>query len=141
MGSSTNNPPSPSISSAPKTVDSDGNSISVGEEREYSKLKSVSDVHLSLAERALAAAGAAVVSAIVVNPLDVAKTRLQAQAAGIAYQNECGPPCSETNSMLSDLRSNHPRNAMHTGGGPACCTECSPYKGTFDVFFKVVRQG
>jgi len=73
------NSPSSWISAAAKRVDSDGNvdnSMSVTEEREHSKLKSLSDIQLSLAERALAAAGAAVVSAVIVNPLDVAKVRL-----------------------------------------------------------------
>ncbi|KAJ8444734.1 hypothetical protein Cgig2_030408 [Carnegiea gigantea] len=89
--------------------------MSVREERENSKLKSLSDVQLSLAERALAAASAAAVSAIIVNPLDVAK-------------------------MLPDLRSNQSRNGIGPGGGSACAAECSRYKGTFDVFFKVVHQ-
>lgn len=98
MGGTRNSPPS-WISAAAKRADFDGNidnSTSVREERENSKLKSLSDVQLSLAERALAAG----VSAIIFNPLDVAKTRLQAQAAGILYQTECGPACSETNTVL-----------------------------------------
>ncbi|GJN03391.1 hypothetical protein PR202_ga20831 [Eleusine coracana subsp. coracana] len=45
------------------------------------------DQELGMVERALSAAGAAFVSAIIVNPLDVAKTRLQAQAAGVLYNH------------------------------------------------------
>ncbi|KAM4073098.1 hypothetical protein ACB094_11G191400 [Castanea mollissima] len=42
---------------------------------------------LGFGERAVSAASAAFLSAIIVNPLDVVKTRLQAQAAGVAYSH------------------------------------------------------
>nr|KAJ0226444.1 hypothetical protein LSAT_V11C100038540 [Lactuca sativa] len=50
-------------------------------------MSSSPDFNLSLSERAFAAAGAGFLSVVIVNPLDVAKTRLQAQAAGVPYQN------------------------------------------------------
>jgi len=42
--------------------------------------------------------------------------------------------------MLPDLRSGRSHNGVILGGGSTCSRECSPYKGTFDVFHKVIRQ-
>ncbi|PWA42890.1 Mitochondrial carrier domain-containing protein [Artemisia annua] len=67
-----------------------------------------------VSERALSAAGAAFLSAIIVNPLDVAK---------MLPDTRCFPSCYR--SVL---------------GEPSCAPESSQYKGTLDVFYKVTRQ-
>ncbi|XP_021748396.1 mitochondrial carrier protein MTM1-like isoform X1 [Chenopodium quinoa] len=107
---------------------------------EDSRIKTLADFNLGFGERAISAASAAVISALIVNPLDVAKTRLQAQAAGVPYQNQCDPACSETNTMLQNPRSSQPHHDITRADGSTCARECSQYKGTYDVFFKVTRQ-
>ncbi|KAH9625806.1 hypothetical protein KSS87_016373 [Heliosperma pusillum] len=109
------------------------------ERNEYRKPTNLSDFNLSLTERSLSAAGAAVISAVIVNPLDVAKTRLQAQAAGVPYQNQCLPTCDDAKAMLPDVKSTRSHNGSTLRDGLAC-SECSQYKGTIDVFTKVTRQ-
>ncbi|XWS32077.1 hypothetical protein CRYUN_Cryun23aG0129700 [Craigia yunnanensis] len=99
------------------------------------KSKSVTDVNLSFGERAFSAAGAAFLSAVIVNPLDVAKTRLQAQAAGVPYQT-----CFESNAMFPELRSSQSCARSVLGSEPVCPPECNRYRGTLDVFYKVIRQ-
>ncbi|XP_010914122.1 mitochondrial carrier protein MTM1 isoform X1 [Elaeis guineensis] len=107
---------------------------------------SSSDSDMGFGERALSAAGAAFLSAILVNPLDVAKTRLQAQAAGVPYypsQPQYGRQMASlcANTILSDIRCSP--SCAH--GGIFGTEAARPpdrfqYKGTLDVFYKVVRQ-
>ncbi|XP_020252503.1 mitochondrial carrier protein MTM1, partial [Asparagus officinalis] len=89
---------------------------------------------------------AAVLSAILVNPLDVAKTRLQAQAAGVLYnssQNQFGRHMASLgpNTLFSDFRcSPSCTRAGIFGTATLCPPDCFKYKGTLDVFYKIVRQ-
>lgn len=96
---------------------------------------------LGMAERALSAASAAFVSAIIVNPLDVAKTRLQAQAAGVPYYQPSQMAALGPDAILSDFRcSPSCTRRVILGSEPVCPPDCFQYKGTLDVFLKVVRQ-
>ncbi|KAJ1395757.1 Mitochondrial substrate/solute carrier [Sesbania bispinosa] len=75
---------------------------------------------LGIVERAFSAAGAAFLSAVIVNPLDVAKTRLQAQAAGVAYSHPLGNmtsrmACFGPNMMFADFKM---FSIMHSGWNP-----------------------
>ena len=101
---------------------------------------------LGFAERAFSAAGAAFLSAIIVNPLDVAKTRLQAQAAGVAYSHPLSNmisrmSCFGPNMMFADLRCSPSctRAGFH-GTVSLCPPDCFRYKGTLDVICKIVQQ-
>ncbi|XP_047974322.1 mitochondrial carrier protein MTM1 isoform X2 [Salvia hispanica] len=102
--------------------------------------------NLGFSERAFSAAGAAFLSAILVNPLDVAKTRLQAQAAGVAYSHPLSNLTTRMtyfgpHTMFADLRCSPScaRAGVH-GTVSICPPDCFHYKGTVDVFYKIVRQ-
>ncbi|KAK3123332.1 hypothetical protein QOZ80_8AG0628760 [Eleusine coracana subsp. coracana] len=99
------------------------------------------DQELGMVERALSAAGAAFVSAIIVNPLDVAKTRLQAQAAGVLYNHPPQMAALGPDAILSEFRcSPSCTRGIILGSELVCPPDCFQYKGTLDVFLKVVRQ-
>ncbi|KAJ0962968.1 hypothetical protein J5N97_028090 [Dioscorea zingiberensis] len=78
-----------------------------------------SDTNVGFPKRAFAAACAAVLSAALTNPLDVAKTRLQAQAAGVPY---------------------HHSHQYHQIGQHLVSPGFKKYNGTLDVFFKVIKE-
>ncbi|XP_009798427.1 mitochondrial carrier protein MTM1-like isoform X2 [Nicotiana sylvestris] len=107
---------------------------------EPSHSENYTDVNLGFGERAISAAGAAVLSAVLVNPLDVAKTRLQAQAAGVPYDSlgSLGP--LHANTVLTGVKCTSSGTRAVLGAEPSCSPDCSRYKGTLDVFYKVIRQ-
>ncbi|KAJ0099134.1 hypothetical protein Patl1_20304 [Pistacia atlantica] len=107
---------------------------------------SPSEVKLGLGARAFSAAGAAFLSAIIVNPLDVVKTRLQAQAAGVPYSHPLSNLISRMayfgpRTLFADLRCSPTctRAGVH-GTVSICPPDCFQYKGTLDVFYKIIRQ-
>ncbi|XXG42286.1 hypothetical protein AAC387_Pa01g2604 [Persea americana] len=143
-------PTVPSWLSAASRVDFDGGASAAMPEAVFldgrDQSNSLSDFDMGFSERVLSATGAAFLSAIIVNPLDVAKTRLQAQAAGVPYSHpqhhisrcmaSLGP-----NMIFPDVRCSP--SCAHgglLGTGSFCPPECSQYKGTMDVFYKIIRQ-
>ncbi|KAF3432877.1 hypothetical protein FNV43_RR23979 [Rhamnella rubrinervis] len=110
------------------------------------QLNKLSDEKLGIGERAFSAAGAAFLSAVIVNPLDVVKTRLQAQAAGVSYSHPLSNSISRMtyfgpSMMFADLRCSPScsRAGVH-GTVSICPPDCFQYKGTLDVFYKIIRQ-
>ncbi|KAJ6868194.1 mitochondrial carrier protein MTM1-like isoform X1 [Populus alba x Populus x berolinensis] len=118
----------------------------VQQESNSSYTSTTTDVSLGIGERALSAAGAAFLSAIIVNPLDVVKTRLQTQAAGVAYSHPLSNIISRMayfgpTMMFADLRcSPSCTHAGVHGTVSICPPDCFQYKGTLDVFYKIIRQ-
>ncbi|KAK4273915.1 hypothetical protein QN277_017218 [Acacia crassicarpa] len=117
-----------------------------GEESCSLMKQTADDSKLGVGERAFSAAGAAFLSAIIVNPLDVAKTRLQAQAAGVNYSHPLGNMTYRManfgpNMLFADLRcSPSCTRAGIQGTVSICPPECFRYKGALDVLCKIVQQ-
>ncbi|KAK4415870.1 Mitochondrial carrier protein MTM1 [Sesamum alatum] len=128
------------LTTATRKVELDRNMVKEEPLDKESSNSRVSDVELSFGERAFAAAGAAVISAIIVNPLDVAKTRLQAQAAGVPYDVLCQTACSGTSTMLQERKYMPSSPYAPVGSQPTCSPDCARYRGTLDVLYKVIRQ-
>ncbi|CAM6091412.1 unnamed protein product [Calypogeia fissa] len=97
---------------------------------------------VNLREKAISAAGAAFLSAVLVNPLDVAKTRLQAQAAGFDYNSNGHLPSSRGQERILTAGKCPPvcPRLGNAALAPLCEPTCFQYKDTWDVFKKVVRQ-
>ncbi|PIA49111.1 hypothetical protein AQUCO_01300158v1 [Aquilegia coerulea] len=113
---------------------------------QFQQTMNLSDFKLGFGERALSAAGAAFFSAILVNPLDLAKTRLQAQAA-VAPNSPFWHHITDRlasfgpNTIFSDLRcSPSCSRGGYFGAMAMCPPDCFQYKGTLDVFNKIIRQ-
>ncbi|OMO56403.1 Mitochondrial substrate/solute carrier [Corchorus olitorius] len=127
----------------PMITDRDGCELGAPQEQQNNN---TTDSNLGFGERAASAAGAAFLSAIIVNPLDVAKTRLQAQAAGVHYSHPLSNLIGRMayfgpNTMFADLRCSPSctRAGVH-GTVSICPPDCFQYKGTLDVFNKIIRQ-
>ncbi|KAL0340996.1 UNVERIFIED_CONTAM: Mitochondrial carrier protein MTM1 [Sesamum radiatum] len=108
---------------------------------------------LGLPERAFSAAGAAFIFCRFGQPLMWLRnhcvaipTRLQAQAAGVPYSHPLSNVTSRMalfgpHMMFADLRCSPSCTRAGVHGTVALCPpDCFHYKGTLDVFYKIIRQ-
>ncbi|TYJ22141.1 hypothetical protein E1A91_A08G107200v1 [Gossypium mustelinum] len=101
------------------------------------------NLNLGIGEKTFSAAGAAFLSAIIVNPLDVVKTRLQAQAAGVPYSH----PLSNLIGQMAYFGPNtkgityaHRCSPSCTRAGVHGTVAICPSDCFQDVFNKIIRQ-
>ncbi|KAK4418602.1 Mitochondrial carrier protein MTM1 [Sesamum alatum] len=128
------------VATATRKVELDKNMVKEESLNKESSNSQISHVDLSFGERAFSAAAAAFISAVIVNPLDVAKTRLQAQAAGVPYDGLCQTGCCETSTTLQDWKYMPSSIRASVSTQPTRSPDCTCYRGTLDVFYKVIQQ-
>ncbi|CAI5526521.1 unnamed protein product [Closterium sp. Naga37s-1] len=86
---------------------------------------------LGLRDKALAAGAAAVVSAVIMNPLDVVKTRLQAQTASASPRAPARPLPLPSSSPATITCPFHPAVAATAASAPSPAAFCSLHRALF----------
>jgi len=88
--------------------------------------------HIGLVHQGIAAAGASVVSAVVVNPLDVAKTRIQSHVMN---------PEALSRQMTTPVLAGHGDACMSSSKiVPSGGAGAVPFRGTIDALTRIARQ-